>query len=222
MKKYLIGFVSVVIVVFAVMIYINSSNKTLIIKKDQNDFVQVNNSKENDKESCCVIELKTSDHSENSIYNLESIWKDQNGNKVELKNFVGKKIILAMIYASCPTVCPVIVSNMKNLELAIPHNELNNYHFVLVSIDPDRDTPEKLNQYAVERNLDAKTWTLLSGSKNDVAELAEMIGFNYKKNANGTFTHSNLITFLDKHGMILNQSENLNQSSKNLLAMLNK
>ena len=222
MKKYLIGFVPAILLALVAITYITVGNKNSINGVDQNKLVELNNLNETEKDSCCMTVLNASDHSENSIYNLTNNWIDENENSIKLKKFEGKRVVLAMVYTSCPTACPVIVNNMKNLESAISQKERNNYHFVLVSIDPERDTPKKLNSFAFEKNLDTKTWTLLTGSKNSVAELAELIGFKYKKNANGTFTHSNLITFLDNQGVIINQCEGLNQSSQKLIAMLDK
>ena len=225
MRNYLIAFIPAAILTIAIVTYINKGDGNTVDEHNQSPFVQVDNVQgnniQNKKEACCKVE-KSGEYSDSSIYNFTNCWKDENGDLVTLKKFEGKKIILAMIYTSCPTACPLIVSKMQKLESAIPPNELGNYHFVLVSIDPDRDSPQQLKKFASERNLNHNTWTLLTGSKNAVAELAELIGFNYKKNPDGNFTHSNLITFLDKSGVIVNQSEGLDQSKEKLLAMLNK
>lgn len=171
---------------------------------------------------CCAEDLKAGNFSDNSIYQLQSIWKDQNGNEIKIEKFEGKHLVLAMIYTSCPSACPVIVNDMERLESLIPKDELKNYHFILVSIDPQRDTPQQMKKYAEEKKLNEKYWTLLTGSKESVAELAQVIGFNYKENKSGMFTHSNLITFLDKQGIIEHQVEGLNNKADKLLAMLNK
>ncbi len=222
MKIYLVAFIPAVLLALAVITYVDSIDQNSGKGKNQSQSIQTGSANGNQKDSCCMVDEGAGRHSDNSIYQLNSEWKDQNGNTVKLKNFSGKKVVLAMIYTSCPTACPVIVNNMQRLESVIPQNKLKDYHFVLVSIDPDRDTPKKLNGFASERNLDSKSWTLLTGSKNNIAELAELIGFRYKKNANGNFTHSNLITFLDKDGVIMNQSEGLEYSTHDLLAMLGK
>ena len=221
MKNYMIAFVPAALLAVAVITYVDGVNGNPE-KENQTEFVGNDSTRNGKEDACCRVSEGVSNHSDNSIYQLNVVWKDQNGKSTELKNFTGKKVVLAMIYTSCPTACPIIVSDMQKLEAAIPKNKISGYHFVLVSIDPDRDTPAKLNQFAEERNLDTKFWNLLTGSKNDVAELAELIGFNYKKDSNGNFTHSNLITVLDREGIILNQSEGLNQSSGKLLTMLNK
>ncbi|MCL5029794.1 MAG: SCO family protein [Bacteroidetes bacterium] len=225
MKNYLIGFVPVTLLTIAVITYVDKGNGNFGDEKNKTQFVQVENASENNtqkkQDACCKVEM-AGEHSDNSIYQLKSMWKDQDGNTIKLKKFGGKKVVLAMIYTSCPTACPVIVNDMQKLESSIPEKELSSYHFVLVSIDPQRDSPAQLKKFAGEKKLDLQNWTLLAGTQMDIAELAQMIGFRYKKNASGNFTHSSLITILDKDGIIENQSEGLNQSAEKLIAILNK
>ena len=171
------------------------------------------------KNNCCN-ELAPGQYSNDSIYQLRTIWKDQFGKSVQLNCFLGKKVILAMFYTRCPTACPIIVNELQRLQAAIPQKYLDNYRFVLVSVDPKRDTPEILKKYADERNLNLGIWSLITGSKYQIAELAQIIGFKYKENQSGMFTHSNLITFINQKGEIQNQSEGLNQNVKMLLTML--
>jgi len=222
MKNYLIGFVPAALLAIAVITYVNNSSVNSNYNNNQAKPGITVNIVESKPDECCKIQESAGVHSENSIYQLSSTWKDQNGNSIQLKKFQGKKVVLAMIYSSCPTACPVIVNNMQKLEASIPKKDLAYYHFILVSIDPDRDTPQRLMQFASGKSLNMTTWTLLTGSKDDVAELAELIGFKYKKNSQGNFIHSNLITFLDKYGVIMDQSEGLEQSNQELLTMLNK
>jgi len=180
-----------------------------------------NNNIEKGGHSCCG-EMAPGKYSTNSIYNLEDNWKNQDGQNVKLDYFSGKNIVLAMIYTSCPTACPVIVNEMQNLQAKIPPDKIKNYKFILVSIDPKRDTPAQLKKYADARNLNPEIWTLLTGSENQVAELAQAIGFKYKRNTNRNFTHSNLITFLNRRGEIINQSKGLNQNISTLLSVISK
>ncbi len=144
-----------------------------------------------------------------SVYLSNGKWTDQDGNKTELGNFKNKNVVLAMFFASCQSACPVIVNDMKIIEKTIPENKRDNYRFVLVSIDPERDTPAVLKNYARDHNLKSSNWTLLTGSKDDIMELAMMLGFKYSKNSSGGFTHTNLISFLNEKGEIISQNDGL-------------
>jgi protein SCO1/2 len=225
-KKYILVSLPLIIIIIAgTFIYetnkVRSSNKETTSREIQIDERSSigNNTKLAD--SCCK-ELTPGRYSDASIYQLESVWKNQFGKKIKLNSFLGKKVILAMFYTRCPTACLVIVNELQRLQAAIPQKYLDNYRFVLVSIDSKRDTPEILKKYADERNLNPGIWTLVTGSKYQIAELAQIIGFKYKENRSGMFTHSNLITFINQKGEIQNQSEGLNQNVNMLSSMLYK
>ncbi len=226
MKNFLIAFFPSVLLAAAAMSYVyfgndnsleNKSDAAVLTGKSHN----VSDSAKAEK-FCCAEDEKAGSYSDNSIFQLQSVWKDQNGKNVKLNKFACKKIILAMIYTSCPTACPVIVENMKKIESKIPAVERNDFQFVLVSFDPVKDTPQQLKKFAEEKSLDQKNWAILTGSENSIAELAQVIGFKYKKNQNGIFSHSNLITFINGKGEIVNQSEGLNQDPVKLAMTANK
>ncbi len=224
MKKYFMSFILALILI-AILILIPKIKATILkTYKSEQQEVQIdekpsptNNSME--KDACCQ-ELTSGNYSDASLYQLDCVWKNQLGQEVKLDNFLGKKVILAMIYTNCPSACPLIVNEMQRIQDGITKNALNNYKFVLVSIDPLTDTPDQLKNYANARNLNSNNWTLLTGTKYQIAELAQMIGFRYKQSKAGNFVHSNLITFLNKKGEIQNQSEGLNQDIEMLSSML--
>jgi protein SCO1/2 len=165
-----------------------------------------------EKHSCCDDEVGTEEFSETSLYQLESEWNDQDNKSFSLKEFEGKKVILTMFFATCTYACPILVNDMKQIEKALNKKDnISSYRFVLISIDPERDTPEKLKELAVKKDLDLKRWKLLTGDPDDIMELAAVIGFKYKKDKDGNFSHSNLITFLNEGGEIIHQQVGLNQ-----------
>jgi len=180
-------------------------------------------SDKNEKHSCCD-EVESEEFSESSLYQLESEWTDQDGKSFSLKDLEGKKIVLTMFFASCTYACPILVNDMKKIETVLnKEDKLSSFEFVLISIDPERDTPEKLKDFANKQNLDLKRWKLLSGKSDDIMELAAVTGFKYKKDKNGDYSHSNLITFLNEEGEIIHQQVGLNQditaAAEKLLSM---
>jgi protein SCO1 len=177
---------------------------------------------DNDKKKSCCSEEKSGEYSDNSIYNLESNWRNQNGDKISLGNLKGKPVVLTLFYASCTYACPILINDMKKIESSLPKNKLNGYKFVLVSIDPERDTPENLIKTYKMNDLDSNKWTLLTGNKDDVMNLAALIGFKFKDDGKGGFSHSNLITLLNEKGEIVHQHIGLNQNVDDVLLVLNK
>jgi len=180
-------------------------------------------SDKNEKHSCCD-EVESEEFSESSLYQLESEWTDQDGKSFSLKDLEGKKIVLTMFFASCTYACPILVNDMKKIETVLnKEDKFSSYELVLISIDPERDTSEKLKDFANKQNLDLKRWKLLSGKSGDIMELAAVTGFKYKKDKNGDYSHSNLITFLNEEGEIIHQQVGLNQditaAAEKLLSM---
>ncbi|MHB8905430.1 MAG: SCO family protein [Melioribacteraceae bacterium] len=167
----------------------------------------------------CCANLKNDKANDNSIYQLESVWKTEAGKKITLNDLKGKKQIMAMVFANCTYACPLIVNDMKKIESKINRNDVD---FLLVSIDPKRDTPEALTQYAKNNKLDLKRWHLLTGDENGISELAAVLGFKYKKEPDGSFSHSNIINVLDENGVVAYQHFGLNQDVQDVIEEINK
>ena len=148
--------------------------------------------------------------SDESVYNLNSIWTTQDGNKIELPDLMGKIQVITMIYTSCQFACPRIVADVNRIKSEVEKKGLGDkVHFVLVSIDPEVDTPDKLHAFAKEYHMDPNEWMLLNGKDGDVLELAALLGVKYKKTTETDYAHSNIITVLDQQGEIVHQQVGL-------------
>lgn len=156
-----------------------------------------------------------------SIYQLKSMWTDQNGKSALLARFRGKPLVLAMMYTNCKDVCPMIVLDMQEIEAALPEQVRQQVGFALFSFDPQQDSPSQLKQYASAHALDTKRWTLLTGSADSVRMLAAVLGVRYKKESNGDFAHSSVITVLDSEGEIQHQQTGVRKDPAQIAAVLN-
>jgi len=139
---------------------------------------------------------------QNSIYQLNGTWLDQDGNKLALNSFSGKKQVLSLIYTHCLHTCPTIVSTMQSIEHKLSDDENQNVGYILVSLTPDTDTPAVMRDFAIKRKLNMNRWTLLTGSAEDVRSLAMVLDVKYQNVADNEVNHSNLITGLDRQGRI--------------------
>lgn len=74
---------------------------------------------------------------------------DQRGRKVVFNAAIedGRPVILNFIYTSCSTICPVMSQVFAQVQARLA-GELDRIHMVSVSIDPEYDTPERLQAYA--------------------------------------------------------------------------
>ena len=157
---------------------------------------------------------------QDSIYQLDNTWLDQDGNELKLSSFSGKKQILSLIYTHCLHTCPTIVSAMQSIENKLSDEEKQNVGFILVSLTPDTDTPEVLEEFAQKRQLNAKTWRLLTGSADDVRSLAMILNIKYQKLADNDVNHSNLISVLDSQGRLQFQELGIMSSAKKVVEQL--
>lgn len=148
-----------------------------------------------------------------SIYNLPSKWTNQNGQNVEMKDMKGKVLVMVMIYTSCKAACPRLVADMRNIEQRIPKKIKDNVKFVLVSIDPTVDTPERLKSFAAENKMTGDQWVFLRSTEENTREFAAVLAVNYKKIDPIDFSHSNIISVFNAEGELAYQQEGLGVNS---------
>ena len=116
--------------------------------------------------------------------------------------------------------CPTLVHDLKAMAASMSRDEQNGTHFVLVTIDPEHDTPQALREFRNHMGLDASHWTLLCGKDADTRELAAVLGFAYGKGDGRNYTHSNLVTILDRGGVIVHQQTGVRSDPTRALAAI--
>ena len=154
----------------------------------------------------------------NSIYALGAQWTTQQGEVVQLRDLQGRPVLMAMVYTNCMYACPIIVHDMKRIHKFMPPELAEDVRFVLVSLDPERDGPEALAKFARSYGLDSDRWTLLQGDPGDVRMLATVLGVKYRKEADGHYSHTNLVAALNPAGELLHREINPGGEPTSLLA----
>lgn len=147
--------------------------------------------------------------SDASVYNLDSRWVTHTGDSMALHQLQGRVQLVSMVYTSCEYACPRIVADMKRIEEAVVDTWGHQVGFVLVSIDPRHDTPQKLREFAEKAGFNPHRWQLLHGSEGNIRELAALLGVQYKQVSETDFSHSNVITLLNPAGEITHQQQGL-------------
>lgn len=159
---------------------------------------------------------------EDSVYNLQSKWETPTGEQIKLADLKGKVITLVMIYTSCKTACPRLTLDMKNIEAKVAYKNPEDLRYVLVSIDPKNDTPEKMREFLKNNKLEEKQWLFLRGSEADTRELANVLAVKYKEISPMEFSHSNIISVFSKSGELVYQKEGLNIDIENTVNEIKK
>ena len=151
----------------------------------------------------------TEDLSDLSIYHLPSNWTNQDNQQLALKDLQGNIVVMAMIYTSCQAACPRLVADMRHIDKSIPEKLKDKVKFVLLSIDPEVDTPERLKTFAEENHMNGPQWVFLRSDEESTREFAAILAVNYKRISPIDFSHSNIISLFNEQGELVFQQEGL-------------
>ena len=69
------------------------------------------------------------------------------GEPMSLSDLEGKHVLLFFGYTFCPDVCPTTLADMSKMAVTLGDKKMEDVQVVFVSVDPERDTPERLGQY---------------------------------------------------------------------------
>lgn len=72
---------------------------------------------------------------------------DQDGEAVQLDALKGQWTLLFFGYTFCPDICPTTLAELRQLNGMLPETVRGQLRTILVSVDPDRDTPAQLKEY---------------------------------------------------------------------------
>ena len=172
------------------------------------------------KPPCCREGLPPGKYSEKSLYQLDATWTSDVDRKVKLEVLRGRPQVIALFFTNCEHSCPLIVADMKAIDKALPGTVRGKVDFLLVSIDPERDTPEALRAFRAKHELPTERWTLLRGSPEATRELAAMVGFNYQPGSPTQYAHSLLISIANASGEIVFQQAGVGRPADDAVVAL--
>lgn len=142
-----------------------------------------------------------------TLYHVIPTWSflNQNGNIKSSKDFKNKVRLVDFFFTSCPTICPKMTVNMKKIQQLINTGCLNNIELLSFTVDPSRDSVEKLKEYCNTYNVDSKNWNMLTGDQNSIYDVG-VNGFLVPNQedalAPGGFLHSEKMILIDKKNRI--------------------
>jgi protein SCO1/2 len=144
-----------------------------------------------------------------SVYQLQVPLEDQSGMITGLDRYQGHPVLITMFYTSCPHVCPMLISTIKIMEHELSEQQRADLRVMTISIDPERDTPEKLQQTMQSHSVDNGRWSMVRPEPSDVRTIASVFGVKYKKLPDGEFNHSTRIILLDREGTQVASTEQI-------------
>ncbi|MDX1351448.1 MAG: SCO family protein [Thiomicrorhabdus sp.] len=126
----------------------------------------------------------------------------------KLSDYQGKLVLLYFGYTYCPDICPTNLGNLSIAYQQLTQKEKDGLQIIFVSVDPERDTPSRLQEYAnyFEANIVG-----LTSDPQTIAKVARNYGVVYAKvddpnnGTNYAVDHSAFTYVVDPQGNLQNQ-----------------
>lgn len=138
---------------------------------------------------------------------LERMWEvpkfsyaDANGNVVTNESLKGRPWVAAFIFTHCTQACPMMVGKLRSLQDETKGTDLRLVSFTL---DPQRDTPEVLRDYAKRLGADGSRWLFLRGdSQEQVMKTAQDMKVAATVDKDNVIGHGDWFLLVDADGWV--------------------
>lgn len=141
--------------------------------------------------------------------NIEGVMSDlefeltsDTGETVTEQAFLGKASLVFFGFMNCPDICPGTLQGLSTAIDALPADRQDDVQVLFVSVDPERDTPEALNEYT---GFFGPQFTGLTGTESQLSDLVKRMRATYgygEPDASGNYavSHSSAIYGFDAQG----------------------
>ena len=126
------------------------------------------------------------------------------GEQVRLSDFRDRIVLLYYGYTYCPDICPATLAALGEAMERLDPGEREQVQVLMITVDPERDTPELLSEYLAHFD---PSFLGLTGTAGEIATAAESVGIYYQKregtvNTGYLVDHTATVVALDKDGRI--------------------
>ena len=195
-KKYTYVWVSLIVLIFGIIVIPRIVNRLSDGSVVENDRLNTSSEIENEKLGYILLNGKRRRVPSFQFINQDSI-------QVSDKDYLGKVYVVDFFFTRCPSICPVMTTNLVNVQKHFENEE--DFAIASFSITPKFDTPEVLREYQEKYNIQEGNWNLMTGDQEAIYDLANA-GFNIfaaeMPDAPGGFEHSGLFALVDKEGYL--------------------
>jgi protein SCO1/2 len=94
---------------------------------------------------------------------------DQDGRPRTQDVFDGHVTVLDFFFTRCPFICPMMTLTMEDVAKELKGTPVQ---FVSISVDPSRDPPARLQEYATDKEIDLSRWTFMTGEYATIERIA--------------------------------------------------
>ena len=126
---------------------------------------------------------------------------DQHGEVLPVSRLQGKWTLVFFGYTFCPDICPTTLAELRQLLGSLPAEQRQQVQVLMVSVDPQRDTPQQLRDYLAYFDPD---YIGLTGQLDDIQQLANALSIPFipgdSSQENYTVDHSGNLALLGPDG----------------------
>ncbi len=124
--------------------------------------------------------------------------QETNGATFSTAGYKGHIWIINFFFANCEKVCPAL--NGRLARIYREHASSDRVRFLSITVDPERDTPQALTEYAKRFNARPPVWRFLTGSRDDITSIIAD-GFKLVTNPDVSL-HTTRVVLVDEDGNI--------------------
>lgn len=123
---------------------------------------------------------------------------------VSLSDYRGKLVLIYFGYTFCPDICPATLANVGQALRNLGEDKANEVQTIMVSLDPERDTPQKLADYVTHFH---PSFIGITGTEQDIAQVTSLYGIFYQLQPGSDATgylidHTATLLVIDREGYL--------------------
>lgn len=143
---------------------------------------------------------------------------DPSGEAVSLVDLKGRVVLLDFIYTHCPGPCPILTATHVSVQRKLPEALRERVHLVSISLDPERDTPERMAAYGTERGADLAHWSFLTGDAASIDAVLAAYQVGSTPGADGEISHLVITYLIDPEGRVAKRFLGTEHSAEEIVA----
>lgn len=148
------------------------------------------------------------------------VLSDHQNRPVALRNLRGRVVAVTFLYTGCTDTCPVLAAKLVAIQSRLSREAAARVFFVAITVDPEKDTPQVLRQYARTHGADLASWAFLTGPADEIRSVARRYGVYIRRMPRGDVDHTFLTSVIDQAGTLRVQYLGVRFDSDEFLADL--
>jgi len=170
-----------------------------------------------------VFQLGRGEHLSRGDYLPDFALFDQNAEILRSRDLLGAPVVMTFIFTRCTVenMCPMTTRRMLSLADEIESRELGPVHHLLVSFDPEYDTPGNLHLHALNNEISSEKIRFLTANQSVIDDLTRAFGIVVMEE-DGTLNHNISTILTDNRRRIVLRQDGGRWSKANIIRELER